>query len=87
MPSPLKRLVTPALGAGASDHVWSIEEIVNLLAWESLMLKWEELKSDSSFKVYRAKVPGGWIVFTYWADKAGSVFYPDPNHQWDGTSN
>jgi hypothetical protein len=50
------------------------------------MLKWEQVKSDSSFNVYRAKVPGGWLVFTYWSDKSGQVFYPDPEHRWDGTS-
>jgi hypothetical protein len=51
------------------------------------MLKWEEVLSDSWMKVYRAKVPGGWFVFTYWGSNyAGQAFYPDPNHQWDGTN-
>ena len=51
------------------------------------MLKWQEVQSDSYMKVYRAKVPGGWLVFTYWGSSfAGQAFYPDPNHQWDGTN-
>jgi len=36
---------------------------------------------------YRAQVPGGWLVFTYWGSAyAGQTFYPDPNHQWDGSN-
>jgi len=50
------------------------------------MLKWEKVPSDNRFSVYRVKVPGGWLVLTYWADKSGMTFYPDPNHQWDGRS-
>lgn len=52
------------------------------------MLHWELVPSDSGLTVYRAQVPGGWLVFTYWGSGyAGQTFYPDPNHQWDGTSN
>jgi len=50
------------------------------------MLQWEKVPSDNSFSVYRVKVPGGWLVFTYWADKSGMTFYPDPKHEWVGTS-
>jgi hypothetical protein len=32
--------------------------------------------------VARAKVPGGWMVLV---DEA-ALFYPDPEHQWDGTT-
>ncbi len=35
---------------------------------------------------FRAKVPGGWLVVLR-TDEAESVtFYPDPGHQWDGSS-
>jgi hypothetical protein len=36
--------------------------------------------------VYRARVPGGWLIFTYPEMKGlyGVTFYPDPNHAWDG---
>ena len=51
------------------------------------MLHWELVPSDSGLTVYRAQVPGGWLVFTYWGSGyAGQTFYPDPNHQWDGTN-
>jgi len=51
------------------------------------MLKWESVPSDSRISVYRARVPGGWLVFTWWGSSySGLTFYPDPNHQWDGTS-
>ena len=45
------------------------------LQWERLSSNWQELR--------RAKVPGGWLVAVA---NAGLSFYPDPQHQWDGTS-
>ena len=51
------------------------------------MLHWETVPTDKRFSVYRAKVPGGWLVFTRWgSERSGLTFYPDPKHQWDGTS-
>jgi hypothetical protein len=38
---------------------------------------------------YRARVPGGWLVFLYgWGQSllTGATFYPDPDHRWDGGS-
>ena len=32
--------------------------------------------------VYRARVPGGWLVRT----GAGATFFPDEDHSWDGAS-
>jgi hypothetical protein len=38
----------------------------------------------------RAKVPGGWLVSVFWCAIQGGgtslMFYPDPNHEWDGNS-
>ena len=39
--------------------------------------------------VSRAKVPGGWFVYVYNAqnwETGGVTFYPDPDHEWDGSS-
>jgi hypothetical protein len=52
---------------------------------EELNLKYD---GDKSAKyAYRARVPGGWLIFT-WIPGRGGVcgvtFYPDPNHVWDG---
>ena len=34
---------------------------------------------------YRAKVPGGWLVFICGnAGMNGTTFYPDPDHKWNG---
>lgn len=33
--------------------------------------------------VYRAQVPGGWLV-AFWTSGMGVTFYPDPEHAWDG---
>lgn len=59
------------------------------------MIKWEIIKDNKIFKpdsydnhgIYRAKVPGGWLIML----SNGNVhkvltFYPDPKHDWDGSS-
>lgn len=54
-------------------------------------LKWETLETDGApGHYYRARVPGGWLVC--WANSvegtyaySGLTFYPDPNHEWDGS--
>ncbi len=48
---------------------------------ENIILKWEKVNSDS-YNIKRAKVPGGWLVKAGY----GLMFYPDPEHQWDGGS-
>ena len=69
------------------------------------MLKLEKLEQDYKFKdgdqvfhLYRAKIPGGWLVLmrqfdTYMSGAGsyawgygGATFVPDPNHGWDGSS-
>ena len=42
-------------------------------------------------ETWRAKVPGGWPVMSRLyifgpADTLSTVFYPDPQHEWDGSS-
>ena len=34
------------------------------------------------FNVFRAKIPGGWLV----KEGPGLCFVPDPDHTWDGRS-
>lgn len=45
------------------------------LVWESLL--------SSHHSLTRTRVPGGWLVALGGASLA---FYPDPAHDWDGTS-
>lgn len=59
---------------------------------EPPQLVWHPLNSSSAggefFKlgdVYRAKVSGGWFVLVT-NNARGLMFYPDPDHQWDGGS-
>ena len=51
---------------------------------EELNLKYEDGKPAKY--AYRARVPGGWLIFIYPPGKGlyGVTFYPDPNHAWDG---
>jgi hypothetical protein len=44
---------------------------------------WEEVgKVDSINTVYRAEVPGGWLVIVTQPDGVGITFYPDPDYEW-----
>ncbi len=56
---------------------------------------WDDIRTNiSQATVYRTKVPGGWFVHIrdQWSGGdhlitgAGSFFYPDPKHAWDGSS-
>ncbi len=40
--------------------------------------------SSACLSMYRARVPGGWLVTTRPHDSL--VFVPDPEHAWDGGS-
>jgi hypothetical protein len=51
---------------------------------EGCEMKWEELKGH--WKIWRSKVPGGWIVLVDGYVERSITFYPDPNHEWDGKS-
>ena len=60
---------------------------------EDRPLVWQELNSSKGegglfelgWDVYRAKVPGGWLVLVI-HNTSGLTFYPDPEHTWDGGS-
>ena len=52
---------------------------------EELNLKYEGNKPAKY--AYRARVPGGWLIFIWTPGRGGLggvTFYPDPNHAWDG---
>ncbi len=40
--------------------------------------------NSACFSIYRAKVPGGWLVAMRPSDSM--TFLPDPLHEWDGGS-
>ena len=52
------------------------------LILEELNLKYEGEKSAKH--AYRARVPGGWLIFICTPGLGGVTFYPDPNHAWEG---
>lgn len=39
-----------------------------------------------SIAMYRAKVPGGWLLMSKVTHGVSTSFYPDPSHTWDGAS-
>ncbi len=50
------------------------------------MMEFELLENNLSpgiyHMLYRAKIPGGWLVLGAY----GVCFVPDPEHNWDGRS-
>ena len=58
------------------------------------MINWEIASYDeisyerSTFGIvtHRAKVPGGWFVYVSVNQGSSVFFYPDPRHEWDGSS-
>lgn len=49
--------------------------------------KSENLLKRLVTRLYRAKVPGGWLLATSGGQGlSGVTFYPDPRHEWDGGS-
>ena len=56
------------------------------------MLNWYVVDTHwygADLEVIRAKVPGGWLVCIMprqIVDGWGLTFYPDPKHEWDGSS-
>lgn len=60
------------------------------LIWEKVGLE-GELPKDG--RVFRAKVPAGWLLLVWEGDGkigslrgdnvAGLTFYPDPKHEWE----
>ena len=46
-------------------------------------MQWVALQGSA--EVYRAQVPGGWLVFVIAAEgsAANACFYPDPDHEWE----
>ena len=46
-------------------------------------LQWATVETSHG-PLLRAKVPGGWLIAA--GSGAGPSFYPDPYHNWDGSS-
>lgn len=68
------------------------KEVGGAKAEHAKTLKWNYLPSDG-YRVKRAKVPGGWfvavansIIRSESDAPLSTFFYPDPHHEWDGTS-
>lgn len=51
------------------------------------MLEWERLTGPESWSsIWRAAVPGGWLVLASHVEGTGITFMPDPAHRWTITS-
>ena len=48
------------------------------------MLEFKKIESNRNAS--RAKVPGGWFVAISAKEGETLIFYPDPEHEWDGSS-
>ncbi len=77
--------VEEAEAVGAAARAPEKVEITESKPSEEAGLRWEALSSDR-FGVFRAKVPGGWLIAVEGRSGCALTFYPDPNHHWDGRS-
>ncbi|MEW6079494.1 MAG: hypothetical protein AB1724_16930 [Thermodesulfobacteriota bacterium] len=64
-----------------------------MFVWEELepMVSYLSGKAGKAAPLYRAKVPGGWVICLLasvaQAGAAGGLtFLPDPDHKWDGST-
>jgi hypothetical protein len=56
------------------------------LVWKQVLTAGKVLESSN---VYRAAVPGGWLVYVVGmgGETSGLTFVPDPAHTWDAKTN
>ena len=52
---------------------------------EPVTFVWEKLRTGFEATA-RAKLPGGWLIALGEGGARSVVFYPDPEHEWDGTT-
>ena len=72
-----------------------------MLKLEKLEQNYKYENGDQVFELYRAKIPGGWLLlmqqhdyedngeidgWAYGWGYGGMTFVPDPSHKWDGSS-
>ncbi|MCL4795619.1 MAG: hypothetical protein KJZ84_13730 [Bryobacteraceae bacterium] len=57
--------------------------VAPVAAAEPAPFQWEQLPTSHG-PLLRAKLPGGWMVMT--GRGTALVFYPDPQHKWDGAT-
>jgi hypothetical protein len=69
-----------------SEIEWRVVPKQEIIEWEGLQST--RTPGGLSFHAYRAKVPGGWLVYIHLDPDCGGgvTFYPDPGHKWDGGS-
>jgi hypothetical protein len=50
-----------------------------------ITFRWEKLNAGT-IPTFRAKVPAGWLILVGDTSSRGVTFYPDVDHEWDGTT-
>lgn len=50
-----------------------------------LTFRWDKLNAVG-VATSRAKVPGGWLILVGDSSSRSVTFYPDPDHEWDGST-
>jgi hypothetical protein len=50
-----------------------------------ITFRWEKLNAGT-IPTFRAKVPAGWLILVGETSSRGVTFYPDADHEWDGTT-
>ena len=83
-------LVTALLGLATYSGVTENAPSANAVQRSSAAkLTWQLIWGDSTQRLDRAKVPGGWLLRIHGHRRGvggGITFYPDPSHSWTGSS-
>lgn len=82
------------LGAGAEQVIPRMKAmmVAEMDEDETDALVWERIHSHNSRRpspypdIFRAAIPGGWLVVASQPEGAGPTFVPDPLHRWKGGS-
>ena len=77
----LPLIVAPSIEARNihKETITCLEKEIEMakVAWENVVQEW----FDTEF-LWRAEIPGGWLVRTSFAIANSITFVPDPKHEW-----
>jgi hypothetical protein len=69
-----------------SDHVTESQPALHFEPLEATGIPRRSFRLHHPVCLFRAKVPGGWLVLNEGAIGHDLCFVPDPEHRWNGES-
>jgi hypothetical protein len=63
-----------------------MSSLLPALVFEQLNVAVAKYSAGIYESLFRARVPGGWLIVVHQQDGCGTTFIPDPEHLWNGGS-